>query len=90
VLRVSCILLCTFSCTLTSYLTCAADQEELLRCIVDAAHRLDRHRVREDLFGIQFVQIGTDQAAAEVLHELDDHLVEHYKIRVRRRRDYVV
>ncbi|KIJ61245.1 hypothetical protein HYDPIDRAFT_31547 [Hydnomerulius pinastri MD-312] len=59
----------------------ATDQEDLERHIVDTAHRLDRNGVREDMFGIQFVQIGTDEAAAEVLHALDDHLVDHYKIR---------
>ncbi|KAF9228098.1 hypothetical protein BS17DRAFT_692358 [Gyrodon lividus] len=59
----------------------ATDQGELERSIVEAAHRLDRNGVREDAFGIQFVQIGTDQAAADVLHALDDHLVDHYKIR---------
>ena len=60
-----------------------ADQAELERVIVDAAHRLDRQQVRHDRFGIQFVQIGTDPAAAELLHTLDDHLVSRYKIRVR-------
>ncbi|KIJ61189.1 hypothetical protein HYDPIDRAFT_116160 [Hydnomerulius pinastri MD-312] len=59
----------------------ATDQEDLERHIVDTAHRLDRNGVREDMFGIQFIQIGTDEDAAEVLHALDDHLVDHYKIR---------
>jgi len=57
------------------------DQADLERVIVDAAHRLDRHHVRRDMFGIQFVQIGTDPAASELLHTLDDHLVTRYKIR---------
>ncbi|KAH7882190.1 hypothetical protein F5I97DRAFT_1931907 [Phlebopus sp. FC_14] len=59
----------------------ATDQEELERCIVETAHRLERAGVREDMFGIQFVQIGTDEAAAELLRVLDDQLVDHYKIR---------
>jgi len=57
------------------------DQADLERVIVDAAHRLDRHHVKQDMFGIQFVQIGTDPAAAELLHSLDNHLVNRYKIR---------
>jgi hypothetical protein len=57
------------------------DQADLERVIVDAAHRLDRHHVKHDMFGIQFVQIGTDPAASELLHMLDDHLVSRYKIR---------
>ncbi|KAI9453806.1 hypothetical protein HD554DRAFT_513636 [Boletus coccyginus] len=57
------------------------DQADLESVIVDAAHRLERHRVRHDMFGIQFVQIGTDPAASELLHTLDDHLVTRYKIR---------
>ncbi|KAF8438544.1 hypothetical protein L210DRAFT_3404116 [Boletus edulis BED1] len=57
------------------------DQEDLERVIVDAAHRLDRHHVKQDMFGIQFVQIGTDPAASELLHVLDNHLETRYKIR---------
>ncbi|KAG8215207.1 hypothetical protein J3R82DRAFT_8748 [Butyriboletus roseoflavus] len=57
------------------------DQADLERIIVDTAHRLDRHHVKRDMFGIQFVQIGTDPAASELLHTLDDHLVNRYKIR---------
>ena len=62
--------------------TRVADQADLERVIVDAAHRLERHHVRHDMFGIQFVQIGTDPAASDLLHMLDDHLVTRYKIRV--------
>ena len=62
--------------------TRVADQADLERVIVDAAHRLDRHHVKHDMFGIQFVQVGTDPAASELLHKLDDHLVSRYKIRV--------
>lgn len=59
-----------------------ADHDELVRCIVETAHRLDNSGVRQDRFGIQFVQIGTDEAAAEALRALDDNLEETYKIRV--------
>jgi hypothetical protein len=57
------------------------DQAELERVIVDAAHSLDRNRVKHDKFGIQFVQVGTDPGASELLHKLDDHLVSRYHIR---------
>ncbi|KAG8215215.1 hypothetical protein J3R82DRAFT_8758 [Butyriboletus roseoflavus] len=57
------------------------DQADLEKVIVNAAHRLDRQRARHDMFGIQFVQIGTDPAASELLHTLDDHLKDRYKIR---------
>jgi len=69
------------------YLTYAdiaiADGDDLLRCIVEAASRLDRQQVPLEKFGIQFVQIGTDQDAARALHVLDDELSDRYKIRVR-------
>jgi len=38
--------------------------------------------VKEDMFGIQFVQIGTDVAAAESLRALDFDLEATYNIRV--------
>lgn len=60
-----------------------ADGDDLLRCIIEAASRLDRQQVPLDKFGIQFVQIGTDEDAARALHMLDDELSERYKIRVR-------
>ncbi|KAG1816351.1 uncharacterized protein BJ212DRAFT_1480799 [Suillus subaureus] len=59
----------------------ATDSDELLRCIVEAASRLDRQQVPLEKFGIQFVQIGTDQDAARALHVLDDELSDRYKIR---------
>lgn len=60
-----------------------ADGDELLRCIIEAASRLDRQQVPLEKFGIQFVQIGTDQDAARSLQVLDDELSDRYKIRVR-------
>lgn len=59
----------------------ATDGEELLRSIIEAASRLDRQQVPLDKFGIQFVQIGTDQEAARALQVLDDELSDRYKIR---------
>jgi hypothetical protein len=59
-----------------------ADGDDLVRCIVEAANRLDRLRVPLDRFGIQFVQIGTDEEATRALQVLDDELSDRYKIRV--------
>ncbi|KAI5983892.1 hypothetical protein EDD15DRAFT_1826638 [Pisolithus albus] len=59
----------------------ATDPEELEHCIVTAAHRLDSNEVKPDMFGIAFVQIGTDPAAADALRILDDNLSDTYKIR---------
>jgi hypothetical protein len=78
--------------TVFTYLTYAdiaiADGDDLLRCIIDAASRLDRQQVPLEKFGIQFVQIGTDQDAARSLQVLDDELSDRYKIRVRFVRDF--
>lgn len=60
----------------------SADQQALPEVIVNAAHRLERSQVPEEMFGIQFVQIGTDEEAAFALRDLDDHLAKQYKIRV--------
>ncbi|KAG1720399.1 hypothetical protein EDB19DRAFT_1835999 [Suillus lakei] len=59
----------------------ATDQQALPEVIVSAAHRLERSQVQEEMFGIQFVQIGTDAEAASALRALDDHLAKQYKIR---------
>ncbi|KAG2338971.1 hypothetical protein BDR05DRAFT_992290 [Suillus weaverae] len=59
----------------------ATDQQALPEVIVSAAHRLERNQVPEEMFGIQFVQIGTDEEAASALRALDDHLAKQYKIR---------
>ncbi|KAG2072049.1 hypothetical protein BDR04DRAFT_1097325 [Suillus decipiens] len=59
----------------------ATDSDDLLRCIIEAASRLDKQQVPLEKFGIQFVQIGTDQDAAKALHMLDDELSDRYKIR---------
>lgn len=59
----------------------ATDPEELEHCIVTVAHRLDTSDVKPNMFGIAFVQIGTDPAAADALRVLDDNLSDAYKIR---------
>lgn len=59
----------------------ATDGDELVRCIIEAASRLDRQQVPLHKFGIQFVQIGTDQDAARALSVLDDELSDRYQIR---------
>lgn len=59
-----------------------ADQQALPEVIVSAAQRLERSQVPEGMFGIQFVQIGTDAEAALALRALDDHLEQQYKVRV--------
>ncbi|KAG2143864.1 hypothetical protein BD769DRAFT_1347846, partial [Suillus cothurnatus] len=59
----------------------ATDQQALPEVIVSTAHRLERSQVPEEMFGIQFVQIGTDAEAASALRALDDQLAKQYKIR---------
>ncbi|KAG1853857.1 hypothetical protein C8R48DRAFT_777014 [Suillus tomentosus] len=59
----------------------ATDQQALPEVIVSAAQRLERSQVPEGMFGIQFVQIGTDAEAALALRALDDHLEQQYKVR---------
>jgi hypothetical protein len=59
-----------------------ADGDYLVQCIIDAASRLDRQQVPLDKFGIQFVQVGTDEEAARALQVLDDDLSDRYRIRV--------
>lgn len=53
--------------------------------IVSAARRLDLNGVPRDgrPFGIEFVQIGDDEEAADALRELDDDLAAMHGIRVR-------
>ncbi|KAL4067140.1 hypothetical protein V8B97DRAFT_971872 [Scleroderma yunnanense] len=60
----------------------ATDYDTLVQCIVNTARRLERNGLKDDMFGIQFIQIGTDAAAAEALRALDFDLEETYKIRV--------
>lgn len=50
--------------------------------IVQAAKRLDEGHFPLSQVGIQFVQIGSDPAAAEALREMDDDLAAANGIRV--------
>ncbi|KAJ8595016.1 hypothetical protein M405DRAFT_878461 [Rhizopogon salebrosus TDB-379] len=59
----------------------ATDNDALPSVIVNAAQRLERGQVPDRMFGIQFVQIGTDEDAAAALRALDDHLEKEYRIR---------
>ncbi|KAH7909999.1 hypothetical protein BJ138DRAFT_1114507 [Hygrophoropsis aurantiaca] len=59
----------------------ATDHEDLAPRIVEAARRLEMHHIAHNRFGIQFVQIGDEEDAAEALRELDDGLAERYQIR---------
>ncbi|KAJ8595015.1 hypothetical protein M405DRAFT_418668 [Rhizopogon salebrosus TDB-379] len=59
----------------------ATDGDYLIQCIIDAASRLDKQQVPLDKFGIQFVQVGTDEEAARALQVLDDDLSDRYRIR---------
>lgn len=58
----------------------SADDPESV--IVTAARRLDARHVPLAQVGIQFVQIGDDQRAADALRELDENLSRDYGIRV--------
>ena len=50
--------------------------------IVNAARRLEQLGIPERQLGIQFVQIGSDERAADALRALDDDLQHKYIIRV--------
>lgn len=50
------------------------DREAVKRVIVETANRLPK----DEVLGIQFVQIGRDAGAARFLKELDDELVSKY------------
>lgn len=49
--------------------------------IVQAAKKLDKIDAPSWQIGIQFFQVGRDQAAAEALKDLDDNLTDRYHIR---------
>ena len=55
-----------------------ADPDILAECIVHAAQRLDQSGAQPNMFGIQFIQIGTEEVSKDVLRILgDDFRVEH-------------
>lgn len=59
----------------------ADDKDGVEEVIVDAARRLDELRALPNQVGIQFLQIGKDEAASRWLRKLDDDLKENHKIR---------
>lgn len=60
----------------------SADHDVLVQCIADTVLRLERSGVKEDMFSIQFVQIGKDVTTAESLRALDFNPLDTDKIRV--------
>ncbi|KAG8851897.1 hypothetical protein FRB91_007260 [Serendipita sp. 411] len=63
-------------------ITDGAPSDDPETVIVTAARRLDAGKFPITQVGIQFVQIGSDPSAAEILRELDDDLAGRYRIRV--------
>lgn len=59
----------------------ADDKDAVEEVIVDAARRLDELRALPNQVGIQFLQIGKDEAASRWLKKLDDDLNEKHRIR---------
>ncbi|KAH8152548.1 uncharacterized protein LAJ45_03388 [Morchella importuna] len=57
------------------------DPGKLKRCIVDCAKSLDALGARDRQVGVQFFQVGNDEAATESLEELDNELVEEEGVR---------
>ncbi|KAG8755451.1 hypothetical protein FRC14_004033 [Serendipita sp. 396] len=62
-------------------ITDGAPSDDPETVIVTAARRLDAGKFPITQVGIQFVQIGSDPSAAEILRELDDDLAGRYGIR---------
>lgn len=55
-----------------------ADPDTLVNCIVSAAQRLDMSGARLDMFGVQFIQMGTEDDTKSILQILgDDFGVKH-------------
>jgi hypothetical protein len=57
------------------------DPDRLEKSIVDCARQLDRLNAPDRQVGVQFFQVGSDDAATESLEELDNALVEQFHIR---------
>jgi uncharacterized protein YegL len=58
-----------------------SDPRRLERAIVDCARQLDKLGADDRQVGVQFFQVGTDEAATEALEELDNALVEEWGVR---------
>ncbi|KAJ8584027.1 hypothetical protein M405DRAFT_747710, partial [Rhizopogon salebrosus TDB-379] len=59
----------------------ASDNHAFPEVIFSAAHRLERSQVPHEMFGIQFVQVGTDPDAAATLRSLGGYLAKESRIR---------
>lgn len=57
------------------------DPDKLERAIISAAQELDRLGAPLEQIGIQFFQVGSDEAATEALEELDNALSEEVGVR---------
>lgn len=62
-------------------ITDGAPTDDPQSVIVQAAKKLDTIDAPSWQIGIQFFQVGRDQAAAEALRDLDDNLTDRYHIR---------
>lgn len=69
-------------CKILKLITAIIEADNVEEVIVNAARRLEQLRIPERRLGIQFVQIGNDERAAEALRALDDDLQRTYGIRV--------
>jgi hypothetical protein len=58
-----------------------SDPARLERTIVSCAKKLDNLRANDRQVGVQFFQVGNDEAATEALEELDNSLVEEWGVR---------
>lgn len=57
------------------------DPQKLEKVIVNTAKELDNLEAQERQIGVQFFQVGSDEAATESLEELDNSLVEEWGVR---------
>lgn len=65
-----------------SHIFNVADPDILVKCIVDAAQRLDGGLVQPDMFSIQFIQMGTEATTKSALRVLGDNFAARHNIRV--------
>lgn len=59
----------------------ATDPRRLEKNIIDTAKALDKLKAKERQIGVQFFQVGNDEAATESLVELDNSLGEESEAR---------
>ncbi|KIJ65597.1 hypothetical protein HYDPIDRAFT_27595 [Hydnomerulius pinastri MD-312] len=58
-----------------------ADQQKIPGIIVEAARQLQRKNIPEDMFDVQFMQVGSEQATTDAFNDMSDHLKEAYMLR---------